>query len=52
MGLESAQSHMSSLGQGEVLDEDAIIAARPALWGGGFSRSTLPSPGKVPQRGG
>lgn len=50
MGLESTQSHMSSLGrgellQGEVLDEDAIIAARPALWAGGFSVPTLPSPG-------
>ena len=36
MGLESAQSHMSSLGrgellQGEVLDEDAIIAAYDAV---------------------
>ena len=35
MGLESAQSHMSSLGRGEVLDEDAIIAARPARFGAG-----------------
>ena len=36
MGLESTQSHMSSLGrgellQGEVLDEDAIIAAYDAV---------------------
>ena len=31
MGLESAQSHMSSLGRGEVLDEDAIIAAYDAV---------------------
>ena len=31
MGLESAQSHMSSLGPGEVLDEDAIIAAYDAV---------------------
>ena len=36
MGLESTQSHMSSLGrgeilQGEVLDEDQIIAAYDAV---------------------
>ena len=31
MGLGSAQSHMSSLGRGEVLDEDAIIAAYDAV---------------------
>ena len=40
MGLESTQSHMSSLGrgellQGEVLDEDAIIAAYDGEAGGG-----------------
>ena len=55
MGLESTQSHMSSLGrgellQGEVLDEDAIIAARPALWGGRLFCSHPAFPwGKVPQ---
>ena len=53
MGLESAQSHMSSLGRGEVLDEDAIIAARPALWGGQLFCSHPAFPwGKVPRRGG
>ena len=53
MGLESAQSHMSSLGRGEVLDEDAIIAARPALWGGRLFCSHPAFPwGKVPRRGG
>ena len=58
MGLESTQSHMSSLGrgellQGEVLDEDAIIAARPALWGGRLFCSHPAFPwGKVPRRGG
>ena len=57
MGLESTQSHMSSLGrgellQGEVLDEDAIIAARPALWGGQLFCSHPAFPwGKVPRRG-
>ena len=52
MGLESAQSHMSSLGRGEVLDEDAIIAARPALWGGQLFCSHPAFPwGKVPRRG-
>ena len=50
MGLESTQSHMSSLGRGEVLDEDAIIAARPALWGGQLFCSHPAFPwGKVPQ---
>ena len=58
IGLESTQSHMSSLGrgellQGEVLDEDAIIAARPALWGGRLFCSHPAFPwGKVPRRGG
>ena len=53
MGLESAQSHMSSLGRGEVLDEDAIIAARPALWGGRLFCSHPAFPwGKVSRRGG
>ena len=52
MGLESTQSHMSSLGRGEVLDEDAIIAARPALWGGRLFCSPPAFPwGKVPRRG-
>ena len=50
MGLESTQSHMSSLGR---LDEDAIIAARPALWGGRLFCSHPAFPwGKVPRRGG
>ena len=39
--------------QGEVLDEDAIIAARPALWGGRLFCSHPAFPwGKVPRRGG
>lgn len=52
MGLESTQSHMSSLGRGEVLDEGTIIAARPALWGGRLFCSHPAFPwGKVPRRG-
>ena len=52
MGLESAQSHMSSLGRGEVLDEGAIIAARPARWGGRLFWYHPAFPwGKVPRRG-
>ena len=53
MGLESAQSHMSSLGRGEVLDEAANIAARPAHRGGRLFCSHPAFPwGKVPRRGG
>ena len=47
------EQSMSSLGRGEVLDEDAIIAARPALWGGRLFCSHPAFPwGKVPRRGG
>ena len=43
----------TALGRGEVLDEDAIIAARPALWGGRLFCSHPAFPwGKVPRRGG
>ena len=62
MGLESAQSHMSSLGRGEVLDEDAIIAAYDAVTRADvqalagelfrFENASLSAGEKVPRRGG